>query len=164
MTRCLGTTAMTFAFALFTLLGSTPAPDGRHDFDFEIGTWNMLPSGNTHIVQRLWDGATIARLVVKSTAKVRGSLLSVYLPDSRQWHIYWVSAADGSVSPPLVGSFSNGIGTFVGPDEENGRPILVRLIYSDITPTSFATVQSISHDDGKTWEPGVKTSYVRQSP
>ena len=152
---------MSLALAL-VVMGAAPATDGRHDFDFEIGTWKMLPSGNTHIVERLWDGATIGRLVIaKPAPHVRGSLLSVYHPDSGKWSIYWVSAADGSVSPPLVGRFSGGVGTFVGPDVEDGKPVLVQLLYTNVTSTHFTTTQSVSHDGGKTWKLENTTSYQR---
>lgn len=146
------------------LLGVTTARDARHDFDFEVGTWSMSPSGDTHVVERLWEGAAIARLIVpKPVPHVRGSLLTVYHPDSQRWYIYWVDSTDGSVSPPLAGTFSHGIGTFVGPDKENGRPVLVRLVFSNVTANAFKTVQSVSYDGGKTWKQGVPTLYSRRS-
>lgn len=37
--------------------------------------------------------------------------------------------------------------------------ILVRLVYFDITPTSFRTEQSFSADGGATWELGASDSY-----
>ena len=164
MDKRLAAVATALTIGALALLGATSAPDARHDFDFEVGTWSMSPSGDTHIVQRLWEGATIARLVVpKPAPHVRGSLLTVYHPDSQRWYIYWVDAGDGSVSAPLVGGFSHGTGTFVGPDTENGRPILVRLVISNVTANAFKTVESISHDGGKTWEKGVPTLYARRS-
>lgn len=145
-------------------LGVTPQSDPRHDFDFEVGTWAMSPSGDTHVVERLWEGATIARLIIpKPAPHVRGSLLTVYRPSSQRWYIYWADATDGSISPPLVGSFSHGVGTFVGPDEEAGHRVLVRLVFSNVTTKAFQTVQSVSHDGGKTWDRGDPTFYTRRS-
>jgi hypothetical protein len=155
---------MVLVMGASALLGTAAPPDPRHDFDFEVGTWTMSPSGNTHVVERLWEGATIARLIVpKPVPHVRGSLLTVYHPGSQRWYIYWTDATDGSVSPPLVGGFAHGIGTFVGPDVENGRHVLVRLVFSNVTAKAFQTVQSVSHDNGKTWDAGVQTIYARRS-
>jgi hypothetical protein len=143
---------------------STPgARDGRHDFDFEIGTWKMEPSGYGHVVRKLWDGATIAQLIVlKPSRHVRGSLLSIYTPASRQWSIYWADAEDGTLSPPLVGHFHDGVGTFVGHDTIDGRAALTRLRIFDITPRTFQTVQAESRDGGHTWRSGETTAYIRQ--
>lgn len=154
---------MALIMGALALLGTTAQPNPRNDFDFEIGTWAMSPSGNTHVVERLWEGATIARLIVQKPAPhVRGSLLTVYRQASQRWYIYWVDSSDGSLSAPLVGNFSHGIGTFVGPDEEKGRHVLVRLVFSNVSVNAFETVQSISHDGGKTWDRGDPTFYTRR--
>jgi len=163
MDKRIGAAAMVLTIGALALLGATAVPDPRHDFDFEVGTWKMSPSGDTHVVERLWEGATIGRLIVRKPAPhVRGSLLTVYHPDSRRWYIRWVDATDGSVSPPLVGGFEHGTGTFVGPDSERAKPILVRLVFSNITANAFKTVQSVSRDRGKTWKRGVPTTYTRR--
>jgi hypothetical protein len=153
--------------ALATLLaaGFMSAPDlrdGRHAFDFEIGSWTIAPSGYGHVVRKLWDGATIAQLVIPKPARhVRGSLLSLYNPTSREWYVYWADASDGTLAPPLAGSFHDGIGTFTGHDTLDGRPVLIRLVYSHVTQRSFQTVQSISHDNGRTWSAGPRQLFTR---
>jgi hypothetical protein len=157
------TVAIALVIGALALIGANAQPDPRRNFDFEIGTWAMSPSGDTHVVERLWEGATIARLIVpKPVPHSRGSLLTVYRPSSQRWYIYWIDASDGSVSAPLVGNFSNGIGTFVGPDDENGHHVLVRLVFSNVSANAFQTVQSISHDGGKTWDRGDPTFYSRR--
>jgi hypothetical protein len=136
--------------------------DGRHDFDFEIGSWTITPSGYGHVVRKLWDGATIAQLVIpKPVLHVRGSLLSLYNPSSREWKIYWANASDGALSPPLAGSFHNGIGVFIGHDTVGGHPVMTRFIYSHVTRRSFQTVQAMSHDSGRTWTSGTTWEYTR---
>ena len=153
-------------FAGLVALLAVPAAaagDGRHDFDFELGTWSMAPSGNIHVVRKLWDGATIAQLVVPAPAPhVRGSLLSLYDPSAHLWNVYWADANDGSLSKPLTGGFRNGIGTFIGPDTRAGRSILVRVVYDRITAHSFRTVQSESTDGGRTWKNAVTWTYIKK--
>jgi hypothetical protein len=136
--------------------------DGRHDFDFEIGTWTISPSGDGHVVRGLWAGASIAELVVQKPAPhVRGSLLKLYSPARRKWNIYWAGAGDGSLSPPLAGAFRNGVGTFVGKDTSAGRREYVRLVYDRITRRSFRTLQSESVDGGRSWSAPTVNTYTR---
>ena len=150
------------AAALLVSLASPARGDGRHDFDFEIGSWTITPGGYGHVVRELWSGATIAQLSVPAPARrVRGSLLSLYDPNRRLWNVYWADAKDGSLSKPLTGSFRNGVGTFTGADTRDGRPILVRIVYDRITASSFQTRQSESGDNGRTWTGTVKRSYAR---
>lgn len=150
------------AAALVAALAS-PAPGaGRHDFDFEIGTWAMAPSGDVHVVRELWEGATIAQLIVPAPVRhVRGSLLSLYDAKRDVWNVYWADANDGSLSKPLTGRFRNGIGTFTAADTRDGRPLLVRVVYDRITARSFRTVQSESTDGGRTWKNAIIWIYTR---
>ena len=57
-----------------------------------------------------------------------------------------------------MGGFRNGVGTFLANDTLNGRPIVVRYIWSDITPNSAKWQQAFSDDAGKTWE----TNWIMQ--
>jgi hypothetical protein len=63
--------------------------------------------------------------------------------DSRQPH---------QLDPPVVGGFHNGVGTFFADDQFQGKPIRVRFIWSDITPSSARWQQAFSDDAGATWE------------
>ncbi|HEY4440790.1 MAG TPA: hypothetical protein VGN14_10050 [Candidatus Elarobacter sp.] len=152
------------ALLALVLIGAAPLSDGRRAFDFEIGRWTMAPSGYGHEVQRLWDGGTIGRLEIPAPKPhVAGSMLKVYSAATRRWSLYWADATDGTVSPPLVGTFAGGRGTFTGRDTVRGRPLLVRLVYFDIDHASFKTQQSVSRDAGKTWKPGPVQTYTRTS-
>jgi hypothetical protein len=52
----------------------------------------------------------------------------------------------------VVGGFKDGIGTFIAEDTFNGRQILVRFLWSDITATTCRWEQAFSTDGGETWE------------
>ena len=51
-----------------------------------------------------------------------------------------------------MGAFDNGVGVFEGRQQLDGRPILVRFTWSNITQTGARWEQEFSPDDGKTWE------------
>jgi hypothetical protein len=145
--------------------------DGSHDFDWIFGTWKatlrrlVKPlTGSTtwvdfegrQISKSIWGGkANLDEFIVDSPAagvQIEGVALRLYDPASQQWRIYWANSKRGIVDPPVVGRFSNGRGEFYGMDELDGRAILVRYVWSKITPNSAHFEQSFSPDGGKTWE------------
>jgi hypothetical protein len=148
---------------------ATPRRDGRHDFDFEIGTWHTrlkrlvrpltgsttwVEYTGTTIVRPVWDGrANLVELVVDGPAgHLEGLSLRLYNPESHQWSLNFSNSAGGTLSPPSIGEFKNGRGEFLSQETLNGRAILVRFVISDITPTSCRFEQAYSDDGGKTWE------------
>jgi hypothetical protein len=153
--------------------------DGQHDFDFEAGSWHI------HLKRRLdpltgsnkwveYDGTTVTRKVWDGRAwleefdtsgpvgHIEGLTLRLYNPESRQWSLYWANSRMGIMGgPPNVGEFKNGRGEFYCQDAISGRVILVRYIWSDITPNSAHFEQSYSDDGGKTWEVNWITDQTR---
>jgi hypothetical protein len=149
---------------------SAAAPrDGQHDFDFNLGAWRthvrrlLHPlSGSTawteyegtHTVRPVWNGrANLGELELDGPAgHLEGLALRLYNPRARQWNVYFASSRDGEVGVPLVGQFSDGRGVFVDQETFDGRAILVRNVWSDMTPVSCRSEQAFSADGGRTWE------------
>lgn len=156
------------------LLAAAPrgnAQDHQHDFDFEFGAWTvqlrrlvhpLTGSGTwveytgTSVVRPLWGGrANVGELDVTGVvtrAHLDGLSLRLYNPQSGKWRLYFSNAADGSLGVPTVGRFENGRGEFFDRERLDGRPIVVRFVFSGITVHSFRFEQSFSADDGRTWE------------
>jgi hypothetical protein len=59
--------------------------------------------------------------------------------------------------------FKNGHGEFFNRELFQVRAILVRFVWSDITPDSHHVEQSFSDDGGKTWEPNFVATLTRES-
>ena len=142
---------------------------GQHDFDFEIGTWKTHLSRRVHpltgsttwlqfegtsIVRKVWDGrANLVELEVDGpTGHIEALSLRLYNPQSHQWSLNSANSRDGTLSVPTIGEFKDGRGEFYDQETFNGRTILVRNVWSDITPTSCRFEQAFSNDGGKTWE------------
>jgi len=155
------------------------AQDGQHDFDFEFGSWNahlkrlQHPLSNsdawveydgTSVVKKLWNGrANYGELeVANGSSHLEGLTLRLYHPQSHQWRLYWANSKDGLVQLPAIGQFENGRGEFFDQEDFQGKSILVRFVFSDVTPTSFRTEQSFSADGGKTWEPNWNATFTCQ--
>ena len=80
---------------------------------------------------------------------------------TRQWSPYWVSKRDGILQTPVVGSFSDGIGTFDGPDVHDGNPVLLRFIWPKINTPTPQWEQALSADNGETWETNWTMEFTR---
>jgi hypothetical protein len=143
--------------------------DGQHDFDFEIGTWKTHLSRLVHpltgsttwveydgtsVVRKIWDGrANLVELDVTGPAgHVEALSLRLYDPRAHQWSLNSANVRSGTLSVPTIGEFKNGRGEFYDQEPFNGRTILVRNVWSDITANSCRFEQAFSDDGGKTWE------------
>jgi hypothetical protein len=153
--------------------------DGQHDFDFEIGSWKIhlkrrlkpLTGSNTwvefdgtSVTRKVWDGrANLEEFETDGpTGHIEGLTLRLYNPQTQQWSLYWANSKDGTMGgPPNIGEFKNGRGEFYCQDTFNGRAILIRYVWSDITPNSAHFEQSFSDDGGKTWEVNWITDQTR---
>jgi quinol monooxygenase YgiN len=167
---------MRFAFLALAACSTPHAPrgapvatrDGAHDFDFELGTWRTklrrltkpltgsstwVEYEGTTVVRPVWGGkANLVELDAEGAAgHIEALSLRLYDPETRSWSLNFASSRSGEVSPPSIGSFTDGRGTFFANETLGDRPIRVRFI---ITPStdSIHFEQAFSADDGKTWE------------
>ena len=68
-----------------------------------------------------------------------------------------------TIFPPVFGRFVDGIGEFRGEDVQDGIPVDVRFIWSQITPASARWEQAMSTDGGETWETNWEMHFTRAS-
>lgn len=158
---------------------ASAARDGQRDFDFELGSWKIHLKRRVHPLSgsQQWveyDGTSRTRKVWGGRAQVEefevrgppgpieGLTLRLYNPQTGQWSLYWANSKAGSLGgPPNVGEFRNGVGEFYCQDTYNGRYVLIRYIWSRITPSSAHFEQSYSDDGGRTWEVNWITDQTR---
>jgi hypothetical protein len=155
---------------------------GLHDFDLRVGNWT---AHNRRLKERLLDChewvefdatqtfwplmggyANVDENVFKLPGgEYRGVTLRAYDPKTAEWAIWWLDGRNpfGELDPPVKGRFVNGVGTFYADDTLRGKPIRVRFIWSQITPTSAHWEQAFSPDAGKTWETNWYTDF-RKAP
>ena len=149
-----------------------------HDFDFLFGTWAVH---HRRLVTRLagsdewqeFDGSMTAwpildgagnlddNVVELPAGSYRAISLRTYDPASDRWSIWWLDGRNPSrLDPPVVGGFDDPAhGTFLGPDTFDGRPILVRYLWTIHSRDAIRWEQAFSTDDGATWE----TNWVMES-
>ena len=158
-----------------------PVRDGLHDFDFLMRPWHAhlrklvnpltgstqwIEYDGTSVMHKIWDGranmeefkvASIPRDAQAAAAAKRPAIdaqtLRLYDPATGLWSIWLADAAHGKLSgPPTVGSFHDGRGEFLDAEDFDGRPIVVRYVWTRPTPTTARMEQSFSPDWGRTWE------------
>lgn len=147
---------------------SVPAMTSANTFDFLVGTWTSrqrrlraVLAGSDEWYEftgelRCWnllDGAMNVDEVVFPELGTGGVTLRVYDRTADSWSLYWASDRTGLSLPPVVGRFGDdGVGTFTGPDVYEGREIVCRYRWSEITAASARWDQAFSVDGGRTWE------------
>lgn len=150
--------------------------NGAQDFDFFVGDWiienkkRLKPLENSD----QWEAFQATQRMQKLPAGIGnfdefrseswrpgfvGMSLRIFNGETGLWSIYWlnnknggIDGTTGSLTPPVVGKFENGIGVFVAADQFNGKAIIVRYTWSDITANAARWTQAFSADDGKSWE------------
>ncbi len=147
-----------------------------HDFDFIHGRWSVanrrlrvLGAGSDDWDEFPSTGRCEPRLdglanVEQIDCPARGwtgmAVRSFDIP-AREWVIYWISSQNGVLQPPVRGRFGPDGCTLEGPDFCNGRPVIARYIWSDITPDSARWTQRFSFDDGQSWETNWVMDFTR---
>jgi hypothetical protein len=119
----------------------------------------------TSVVSKIWGGrANIFELEVDGAAgHIEGAGLRLYNPQSRQWSLNWTSSSDGQLQPVMYGQFIQGRGEFFDHEVVDGKNVLVRNTFSDITPDSSRFEQAYSADGGRTWEANWIMTFARAS-
>jgi hypothetical protein len=156
--------------------------DGQHDFDFEHGSWKIhlsrrvkrLEGSNdwvefdgTSVTKPFWNGkGNLEQFETDANGQhIEGLTMRVYNPTTHQWSLYWASATDpdlGTPIVPMVGQFDEtGVGYFYDQELWHGRSVIVRFVWSRITPNSAHFEQAFSADGGKKWEANWITDQTR---
>jgi hypothetical protein len=145
-------------------------PDSPRDFDFFIGEWDVQ---HRRLKTRLngcteWEtfaGLSYAKKILGGFGNIDDNLL--YLPNgtyraatlrcfdasTKKWSIWWLDArSPGAIDVPVVGAFEHGTGTFIANDTFEGKPVVVRFLWSVPEPDRPRWEQAFSPDGGQHWE------------
>jgi len=137
------------------------------DFDFLHGDWTL---SHRLLKERLtgcqewesFESAMTCRPILGGAGNMdeaefasrgfHGATVRLYDKDADTWSLFWLDSRTGRIEPPVTGTFADGVGTFTGPDEHQGKPVLCRFLWTGIEPDSVHWAQALSEDDGASWE------------
>jgi hypothetical protein len=163
---------------------SAPAADGRDDFDFLLGTWQVRNQRLQHpldphddsweefgsdavvrpVLHGLGNTDTIASREGPGGRPFEGLTLRLFDPGDRTWRIWWTSTRQfGRLDPPMTGTFTGGHGVFFGEDEVDGIPIRIRFDWHALDHDRARWIQAFSLDGGHTWTTNWIMDFTRAS-
>jgi hypothetical protein len=145
-------------------------PNSPADFDFFVGEWVVAHKrlkarlvGSTE--WETFNGLCTMHKILGGYGNVddnvlelpagtyRAATLRSFDAKSRTWSIWWLDRrAPGALDVPVVGSFVDGVGTFLANDTLNGQPIVVRFRWTVPEADQPRWEQAFSPDGGNTWE------------
>lgn len=139
-------------------------------FDFWVGTWELTwedadgstAYGSNHI-EKILGGNVIKENFKASSGSYKGFVgksFSVYNPRTEKWKQTWVDNEGGYLDFTGVVEGNKRIFKREGVNQE-GEKILQRMVFYDITETSFTWDWQISEDNGQTWQLRWRIFYVR---
>lgn len=135
-------------------------------YDFWVGEWNLIWSdasgtvskGKNRIVKIL-DGKVIQENFEDETG-FKGTSISVFNPAQKKWHQAWADNQGGYFD--LDGEISGDKKIFKTKFREvNGKKIIQRMVFYDITPQSFTWDWEKTENGGKTWTLQWRIHYVK---
>ncbi len=158
---------------------STSVKGGKHDFDYLVGAWTTRQKrlkalavgssewveapANRHCALPYLSGQAIVEQSQFPNKDPAGLFVYAFSPTQQQWSIRWMNGKTGEFDSPYVGGFQGARGEFYGDDDYNGRPIKVRVIWTNPDPNHARWEQSFSFDD-KTWELNWISDFTRADP
>jgi hypothetical protein len=141
-----------------------------NDFDFFVGQWRVAHRrlkdrlvGCTEWVE--FDGTCTMQKILGGLGNIddnhvnlpsgpyRAATFRTFSEQTKLWSIWWLDARNpGQLDVPVVGSFSQGTGSFFADDTLNNQAIKVRFLWTMPSPNSPRWEQAFSNDAGATWE------------
>jgi len=127
-------------------------------FDFWVGNWDLEWSGNdnqimkgTNSIEKILDGTVLQEHFEDPTSGFKGTSISVYDKKKNEWHQAWADNQGGYYN--FIGELDGNKRIFKTiPKEINGKIIIQRMVFYDITETSITWDWESSMDNGKEWK------------
>jgi NIPSNAP len=157
----------------------SPLPVGdAHDFDFLAGTWRVKNrrlrargvgateweefSGESRVALHLGGVANVDEIAFPALG-FSGLTVRTFDLATRRWSIHWTSSKTGKMDPPVHGGFRGDRGEFYGDDEDGGRPVKVRFVWTKLGASAARWEQAFSYD-GALWETNWIMELRRDAP
>jgi hypothetical protein len=144
------------------------APEQKQ-LDFWVGEWDLTWPGEqagaiehgTNSIHRVLDNCVVEENFSGGASHLRGRSVSLFEIASHQWKQTWVDN-EGSYLD-FTGGFENAQMVLGRPAVRDGKPILQRMVFKNITANEFDWSWESSADGGKNWKVNWPIHYKRRS-
>ena len=173
MTRILLAVLLVCASALLAQQpATTPDPcvaAQQKEFDFWLGEWDLTWPGEhkgeighgTNSIRRIMDGCVVEEnFSGGESMHLRGTSVSTFDLRSHRWKQTWVDNEGEYLD--FVGRFRDGQMILQREAVRNGKKILQRMVWKNVTPNQFDWSWEASQDGGKTWQINWPIHYKRR--
>jgi hypothetical protein len=161
-----------FAPFLFAETQATPpnpcADTQQKQFDFWVGEWNLTWPGatpgevghGTNSIKRILEGCVVQEnFSGGDSMHLRGTSVSTFDLGSGRWKQTWVDNEGGYLD--FVGEFNNGQMVLRREAVRNGKKILQRMVWKNISANELDWSWESSTDGGETWQVNWPIHYKR---
>jgi hypothetical protein len=143
--------------------GTAAVPPETSQFDFWLGNWDASWGeglrGTNHVTRR-WDRVIVEEFDGKPGDDLEGHSVSVYLPNEKLWKQTWVDSQGAYMA--FTGGFTDGKMTLSRSIAQNGKTVIQRMVWYDITRDKFEWNWERSEDGGQTWTVNWNIHYTRR--
>lgn len=162
-------------FLASMLAAQQPAPQAnpctipqQKQFDFWVGEWDLTWPGSkpaeiqhgTNNIKRIMDGCVVQEnFSGGDSIPLRGTSVSTFDAPSGHWKQTWVDNQAGYLD--FVGDFRDSQMILQREAIRNGKKILQRMVWKNITSSDFDWSWESSSDGGKTWQVNWPIHYKR---
>jgi len=134
-------------------------------FDFWVGTWTLRwgeDGYGTNVIERILGGCVIEENFVgrMPDGLFRGKSVSVYDARQQQWKQTWVDDRGGYLD--FTGGFEEGRMVLQRETVRDGKPLLQRMVWYNISADELDWNWEKSEDGGETWTTLWKIHYTRK--
>ncbi len=164
-----------FLFLASMLAAQQPAPQAnpctvsqQKQFEFWVGEWDLSWPGSkpgetmhgTNTIKRIMDGCVVQEnFSGGDSIPLRGTSVSTFDAASGHWKQTWVDNQAGYLD--FVGDFRDSQMILQREAFLNGKKILQRMVWKNITANDFDWSWESSSDEGKTWQVNWPIHYKR---
>lgn len=151
---------------------ANPSDNMPTDFDFLMGNWRItnkilkkrLSNSNewneSVAFSRCWkilDGLGNMdefEMISRAGKSFKGNTIRVYSPTKKEWTLYWVDNwnPDLGVTKQTTGTFSNGVGTFYGEEEYEGKIVRQKFTWKSLGKDKAYWDQAYYDEQKGEWE------------
>jgi hypothetical protein len=159
--------------AVFSQQAATPDPCAaaeQNQFNFWVGEWDLTWPGEkagatghgSNSIKRILDGCVVHETFSGAEAMhLRGMSVSIFDGNAGKWKQTWVDNEGGYLD--FVGELKDGQMILQREAVRDGKKILQRMVWKNITANELDWSWEASHDGGKTWQVQWPIHYKRKS-